>query len=393
MQKSLVQRLAGAFRRTPLVRPLAAIGRGGRPLLIGLTAIVVLAVGGVTMGYQALGKDVTLTLDGKSEQISARGETVGDVLEAEGVTVSDHDVVAPGLDEQVEDGSHIAVRFGRPLRLEVDGKEQTYWVTATEVDDALSEIGRDFTTAALSVSRGATIGRRGMALEVVTPKDVTVKLGARKRAAETVTALTVGDALEQLGAAPDADDRVRPGLDTVIDDGSKITWTRVRVATKAVTGERVPFDTVERESDELIQGETRVETKGHAGRRDVTYRLVFENGKLTTKRVVSQQLVREPVDEVVTVGTKELEIAAVAGNSVWDRLAQCESGGNWAINTGNGYYGGLQFSASTWHAWGGTGLPHEHSREEQIAIATKMRDAAGGYGAWPGCASKLGLPR
>ena len=81
---------------------------------------------------------------------------------------------------------------------------------------------------------------------------------------------------------------------------------------------------------------------------------------------------------------------------VWDSLAQCESGGNWAINTGNGYYGGLQFSLSTWAAYGGGAYaqyPNEATREEQIAIATKVRDANGGsYGSWPACAASLGLP-
>ena len=78
---------------------------------------------------------------------------------------------------------------------------------------------------------------------------------------------------------------------------------------------------------------------------------------------------------------------------VWDRLAECESGGDWAINTGNGYYGGLQFAASTWSSLGGSGLPHEHSRQEQIRLATMLRDQSGGYGAWPSCAAQLGLPR
>ena len=69
---------------------------------------------------------------------------------------------------------------------------------------------------------------------------------------------------------------------------------------------------------------------------------------------------------------------------MWDSLAQCESGGNWAINTGNGYYGGLQFNVGTWRAYGGTGYPHQASRETQIAVATRLRDATGGYGSWPG---------
>ncbi len=75
---------------------------------------------------------------------------------------------------------------------------------------------------------------------------------------------------------------------------------------------------------------------------------------------------------------------------VWDRLAQCESGGNWSINTGNGFYGGLQFTLSSWRAVGGSGYPHQASKSEQIARAEKLR-AIQGWGAWPACSSKLGL--
>lgn len=80
----------------------------------------------------------------------------------------------------------------------------------------------------------------------------------------------------------------------------------------------------------------------------------------------------------------------VSDGSVWDRLAQCEAGGNWAINTGNGYYGGLQFTLGSWRAVGGTGYPNQASREEQIARG-KMLQARQGWGAWPACTSKLGL--
>jgi hypothetical protein len=83
-----------------------------------------------------------------------------------------------------------------------------------------------------------------------------------------------------------------------------------------------------------------------------------------------------------------------SGSSVWDDLAQCESGGNWAINTGNGYYGGLQFSYDTWHGYDGgefADYPHEATREEQIIVAERLH-AARGYAPWPACRAKLGLP-
>lgn len=83
-------------------------------------------------------------------------------------------------------------------------------------------------------------------------------------------------------------------------------------------------------------------------------------------------------------------VPSTAPASTWDSLAQCESGGNWGINTGNGYSGGLQFSASTWAAHGGTGSAANASREQQIAVAQRVQ-ASQGWGAWPACAAKLGL--
>jgi LysM repeat protein len=81
--------------------------------------------------------------------------------------------------------------------------------------------------------------------------------------------------------------------------------------------------------------------------------------------------------------------AQAAPTSVWDRVAQCESGGNWSIDTGNGYYGGLQFTLSTWHAYGGSGNPADASRATQIAVAEKVL-AGQGWGAWPVCSVKAG---
>ncbi|MEW1982133.1 resuscitation-promoting factor Rpf [Citricoccus sp. NPDC079358] len=82
--------------------------------------------------------------------------------------------------------------------------------------------------------------------------------------------------------------------------------------------------------------------------------------------------------------------ATAAPASSWDSLAQCESGGNWSINTGNGYYGGLQFSPSSWSAAGGSGMPHQASKAEQIRVAENLLSMQG-WGAWPACSAKLGL--
>jgi hypothetical protein len=104
-----------------------------------------------------------------------------------------------------------------------------------------------------------------------------------------------------------------------------------------------------------------------------------------TKRAERQA---EPASSPVAPSSTTSNYAS--GNSVWDDLAQCEANGNWAINTGNGYYGGLQFSLSTWRAVGGVGYPHEASREEQIHRGEILLQSSG-WGAWPSCSSQLGL--
>ncbi len=365
-----------------------------RGLIAVLVVVVALAVAGTTVAYAKMTKSVTLSVDGKSQEVSALGDTVEEVLDAEGIAVGDHDQVAPDLDQEVSDGTKISVRFGRPLELTVDGSTETYWVTATDVAGALQQIGRGFDGAALSVSRGTGIDRGGLSLDVATPKKVSVKVGAAKAKQQNIAAVDVRELLDRLGVEVDEDDRVRPTLGATIEDGDTIVVTRIKTVTKRVKREVLEHDTVARSDDGMDEGTTSVVREGADGLRDVTYRITFRNGELVARKVVRQDVLRKPVDAIVSVGTHEVVTSNFAGgNTVWDRLAQCESGGNWAINTGNGYYGGLQFSLSTWRAYGGTGLPSQHSRETQIAIATKLRDASGGYGAWPHCSAALGLPR
>lgn len=84
------------------------------------------------------------------------------------------------------------------------------------------------------------------------------------------------------------------------------------------------------------------------------------------------------------------DTTSTASSGKWNRLAMCESGGNWSINSGNGYYGGLQFYLPTWKAHGGKGLPHKASKAEQIRVAERVLKTQG-WGAWPSCSKKLGL--
>ncbi|MEU8138669.1 transglycosylase family protein [Streptodolium elevatio] len=122
-------------------------------------------------------------------------------------------------------------------------------------------------------------------------------------------------------------------------------------------------------------------------------RVLGSNARTTTGRsrcARGADVVLTTVLVLVTVGVTTAGSAEAVSVATWDKVAKCESGGNWSINTGNGYYGGLQFKLSTWRAHGGKGMPHHASKSEQIRIAEKVL-ASQGPGAWPVCGRRAGL--
>jgi uncharacterized protein YabE (DUF348 family) len=350
-------------------------------ILGSLVAAIVVALGGTAAAYMAFSRTVTVSIDGKESQVRTFGDNVGDVLASKGIEPTSHDSVVPSVDTPVNDGSRISVRLGRPLALSIDGDKRTLWTTATKVSSALDQLGLRTGNAALSVSRSASIDRSGMALEVTTPKLVTLKVANEKAEKHNVPAATVGDLLEQVDAGVDRNDVVRPSRSSELNDRTKIVVTKIGVRTKHVPRETMPAPVQEQKDDSMMSGDSSTVREGSDGVRDVTYKLRFRNGEVVNRQVVKQQVLRQPVATIVKIGTKTVD------TGIWDRIAACESGGNWAANTGNGYYGGLQFNLGTWQSYGGSGRPDQNSREQQIAVAERVRDAEGGYGAWPVCGS------
>jgi hypothetical protein len=200
----------------------------------------------------------------------------------------------------------------------------------------------------------------------------------------------VADLLRQLGAKADGNDKVKPGLGTVLHDGDKVVLTKIGIVQRRVT-ESVHYPVIHKQDASMYSDQSQVVRPGQNGSRKVLYKIFFENGHRDHAKPLRSQVVRAPVAEIVKVGTKSRPAPAPvtsSGSGVWDRIAACESGGNWAANTGNGYYGGLQFTISTWQAYGGSGRPDQNSREAQIAVAERVRAAEGGYGAWPVCGAR-----
>jgi uncharacterized protein YabE (DUF348 family) len=359
-----------------------------------LAVLITLTGGGAAA--MAMNKSVTVNVDGQQHTVRSYGDTVGEVLEDAGLSVGAHDALSPSPQTAVGDGGVIKLERGRKLNLIVDGSAQESWVRATTVSEALEQLGlQDLVKQGtwFSVAPNGEVPLEGMTLYVKTLKNITLFDGGDEPRQLTTTAVTTQELLDELNMTLGPDDKVESGLDFTLLDGADVHISRTGISVVNETEEIEP--PVEKiEDSTMLEGEEEVEEEGVPGEKIVTYRVTKKNDEEIAREELSTKVVKEAEPKVIRVGTKEPEQPLISGGAVWDRLAECESGGNWAINTGNGYYGGLQFDKGTWDAYGGdqyAAYPHKASREQQIAIATKVRDSRGGYGAWPACSNKLGL--
>jgi hypothetical protein len=195
----------------------------------------------------------------------------------------------------------------------------------------------------------------------------------------TVTgASTVADALTQLKLAVDGDDRVVPARGTALTNGMSLVVDVVSV-TKTTKKSTVKYKTIKKKTSSMMKGKKKTVRKGRTGKVTRTYTTTTVNGVATTD--VHKKTTRKVRNKIVKVGTSKLDSSRW---KQWNKIAKCESGGRWSINTHNGYYGGLQFSLSTWRSAGGAKFakyPNKASKREQIHVANRLY-AKRGYKPW-----------
>ena len=272
-------------------------------------AVAVVAVGALTMAQYD--KAVSLSLDGDTSSVHVFGSTVGDLLAKQDVPVGEHDIVQPAADAPLSDGDTVVIRYGRKLTVTMDGKTSDYWTTATSVDAALAELGIRADSAKLSVSRSEPLGRSGLALTITTPKNVTVNVDGGSKTVAT-TGPTVADALQQLEVTLGAQDRVNPAPETPLTEGLAVTINRVEKKTVSET-QAVAFGVTNQDDANLAKGIKKTTTKGVAGEQSVTFDEVWVDGKLESRNQTGAQVTKNPVGQVVAVGTKAATPATTHG--------------------------------------------------------------------------------
>lgn len=374
------------------MQAISRINNAKSPLLFTVIAAILatLIVGGAMAVSQH--KTITVDVDGQRSSLDTMTGDVQGAIEAAGFSVKERDVVAPALDAKISDGDTVTLRRAREVELQVDGQAKKVWTTALTVDEALAQwqLASD---VHVSEPRTDRIPLDGTALQVLTPRDISIADGGAEPANTRAAAPTVGDLLAAKGVPLMQADSVVPAANTPVTQGLQIVVTRNRTENRVET---VPVPAPENvvQDPQMKMSERVEESPGVAGVQDVTFAVNLVNGKEVGRNQIAAVVKTPPQPKTVRVGTKPgTDVPPVENGAIWDALAQCESTGNWAINTGNGFYGGVQFDQNTWERQGGLKYAPRAdlaTREEQIAIAS-ITQRSQGWGAWPSCTSKLGL--
>ena len=375
-------------------------------------ATAVLVAGTAAAGIATSYRHVTVEIDGVTHDVSGFFTTAGDALSTAGVSVGAHDLVAPASDQSVSNGDTVVVRTATEYTVTVDGTATTAWSTASTVSGVLNALPAQ--ASSMAADRSYTraempLGEAGQTIHVVADGTTTDVVAS---ADEGTTAI-----LDKAGVSAGPIDRV-----ILENSGGEATLrvSRVVRGSESTTTE-IPFETEEREDPEAEEGTETVVQEGVAGSEVTEAYQETIDGNVTVSAVLSTTRT-EPTTRIVSKGTKEKKAeeaktstdsssssssssagsssssssgsagsAVISGDdaAIWAAIAQCESGGNPSINTGNGYYGMYQFSLPTWRSVGGSGLPSDASAEEQTMRARMLQQRAG-WGQW-GCAYQLGL--
>lgn len=378
--------------------------------ILGLLLIALIALGSIS---HVAHHTVNAVVDGEKVSRGTFAQTVEGALKDLGKEIHPGDLVIPEPDTKLDKSTEIVFQKQRSFNLKVINppKKRIMKLMAAAkknpklsvekvalnvlmvklkttnyvIDEALKEIpGLD--NYGVKAAPGTKIPVKGMTTEAIAPRLINLQDFGKKSARIWVGAFTVREALAKLGTPLRDTDEVTPAPDTPLTHKMRIKVIRhgdmikSRPVTLKPRETRIPDPT-------QLEGLRTVIRKGIPGKATVKERIVFDKRGKVIKRVVLQKdILYKARPSTVKVGTKPI-------SAVWQQLAQCESGGNWATNTGNGYYGGLQFSQGTWVAHGGTEFAPRAdlaSPGEQITVAERVR-ASQGWGAWPACTAGMGL--
>jgi uncharacterized protein YabE (DUF348 family) len=297
--------------------------RNRRPGWLGHALLIAPILAGAGWLYLHLNKQVTLVVDGRAATVSTFADSVGELLEGRGVNLGPHDRVAPTPEAPVAEGMQIRVLHAKEIVVVLNGRSRTVWVTGTTVDDVLEHVNVRLRQGdRVEPSRSAPIEEGDV---IVFREAVQIRLFIDGQDRRVITnAPSAAYLLDSMGVVLHKRDRVVPGPDAELDSGMRIRVIRVEVRRIAEQAE-IPYATEVVYSDQLLQGQRRVDRAGIPGLQALTYKVRLEDGLEVSRDLLDRKPLRDPVNQVLVIGTRPPnEQWGIASWYDWDgRAAPC----------------------------------------------------------------------
>lgn len=252
--------------------------------------------------YEGTKKTVTVNANGEKQELRTHADTVKDIIEELEIPYKSQDKLMPGLQTEIKNEMEIIWIPAQLVVLKIDGEEQKIWTTAETVADLLHD--KDISVSerdSINVALDTEI-QEGMEIVIDFAFPVVLNDGGNEQEVWT-TSTTVADFLKQQGIELKEFDRVEPGLDQTIQEDTVINVVRVEKVTDVVE-EPVDFAVVSKKDSSLTEGTKKIVQEGKKGRLQKKYEVVLENGKEVARTLISEEVLAEPTDQIVALGTK-----------------------------------------------------------------------------------------
>ncbi len=328
--------------------------------------------------------------DGKDKGILTKALTLREVFKESGIRIDSHDMVEPGLDEELV-ASHYDVNVyrARPVII-ADGaarhKIMTPYQTPEQIAKDAKVVLQKEDQATLTPNTNMVSEGAGLQMTIKRATPFTLLFYGTKTPGYT-QASTVSDMFAEKGIKLGPDDTTSVPLNTPIAKDMTVELWRNGKQT-ATTEEQVPFEVEKIQDADREVGYRQVKTAGVPGIRTVTYEIVRADNQEVSRTEIQSLITTEPVKQVEIVGAKKTNTFNGTFAEALARLRSCE--GSYTSNTGNGYYGAYQFDRQTWGGYGGFAVASDAppSVQDEKAWMTYQRR---GWQPWPACTRKLGL--
>ncbi|MFF5997069.1 ubiquitin-like domain-containing protein [Lysinibacillus sp. KU-BSD001] len=263
--------------------------------------------------YQGTKTSIVVNANGEQIELATHAQTVAELLASQDITVAEYDKVSPSLDTKIVSGMTITWEQAEEIFISVDGNQSNIWTTEKVVKNILEEANIEVAEHdEVSLGLDTEVGADNK-IDIQKAFQLTLVDGLEERQVWS-TSTTVANFLKQQGITLDEFDRVEKNMEDVITPNDKIAVVRVEKVTDVVE-ESIDFAVEKKNDSSILKGKEQVVTAGRKGTVERTYEVVKENGKIVTKALTSEKVIKEPTTKVVAVGTKVVTASVSRDNS------------------------------------------------------------------------------